>query len=57
VRSYFFAAHHYRGLPQFVEDLGEKHDFDDFAWVPKRQMNEYLTEEYFKVFIHGLLTR
>lgn len=57
VRTYFFGAHHYRGLTKFADDLMEKTPHHDFAWIPKRQLNEYFTKEYYEVFIHALRTR
>lgn len=57
VRTYFFGAHHYRGLPDFADDLATKSLHHDFAWIPKRQLNEYFTKEYYEVFIHALRTR
>jgi hypothetical protein len=35
VRTYFFGAHHYRGLPEFDFDNPEN-DHHDFMWIPKR---------------------
>jgi hypothetical protein len=26
-------------------------DFDDFAWVPKREMNKYLTKSFYENFV------
>ena len=54
VRTYFFGAHHWRGLPE-MEFEGSDHM--DHAWVPKRKLNEFFTEQYHSVFIHGLKTR
>ena len=54
VRTYFFGAHHFRGLPEM--NFGET-EHEDWAWVPKRQLNEYLTKEYYEVFIHSFKTR
>ena len=54
VRTYFFGAHHFRGLPSF--DF-EGTDHDDWAWVPKRKLNEYMDEEYHKIFIDATFTR
>jgi len=37
VRTYFFNAHHWRGVPEMLiskENLNL--DYDDWAWVPKR---------------------
>ena len=56
VRTYFYHAHHYRGLPELIMD-SDDHPYDDFAWVPKRKMNEFLTKEYFEVFINACTTR
>lgn len=56
VRTYFFYANHWRGLPSISVGNGN-HDYDDFAWVPKRQMNEYLTRDYFDIFIGSCATR
>jgi len=41
VRTYFFGAHHWRGLPEINF---ENVDHDDWAWIPKRQLNEYFTK-------------
>ena len=54
VRTFYFQAHHYRGLPEM--NL-EKTDYDDFAWVPKRLLNEYFDKEYYDIFIKACLTR
>jgi hypothetical protein len=54
VRSYFFSANHYRGFPEYQLD---KTDFEDFAWVPKRQLNEYFERDYYEIFIRACLTR
>ena len=55
VRTYYFFAHHLRGLPEM--SINEEMPYNDFAWVPKRQMNEFFTKEYYEVFIHALRTR
>jgi hypothetical protein len=57
VRTYFFGAHHYRGVPTMSPHLAERTNHDDFAWIPKRQLNEYFTKEYHAAFIHALRTR
>ena len=54
VRTYYFNAHHMRGLPEFNFDQSEYHDF---AWVPKRQLNEYFDEDYYNIHINSLKTR
>lgn len=56
VRTYFFSAHHYRGLPEFDFENPEI-DHHDFSWIPKRQLNEYLTQDYFDAFVPALSTR
>ena len=55
VRTYYFFAHHLRGLPEM--NISEDLPYNDHAWIPKRQMNEYFTREYYEVFIHALRTR
>ena len=60
VRTFFFQAHHWRGLPALSS--GDKsevslHDYDDFAWVPKRQLNEYFSKDYFEIFAKATSTR
>lgn len=54
VRTYFFGAHHLRGIPEMHID---KTDYDDWAWVPKRHINKFFTKENYEVFIHTLKTR
>jgi hypothetical protein len=54
VRTYFFGAHHWRGLPEMTFN---NTSHEDWAWIPKRQLNEYFTKEYYDVFIHALKTR
>jgi len=36
VRSYFFGAHHWRGLPEFADSLNQNTNHEDWAWIPKR---------------------
>ncbi len=57
VRTYFFGAHHYRGFPTMSPQMADRTNHDDFAWIPKRQLNEYFTREYYTAFIHALRTR
>jgi len=54
VRTYFFYANHWRGLPEIVKDHPE---YDDFAWVPKRKLNEFMTKDYHDIFAPVTLTR
>jgi hypothetical protein len=35
VRTFYFQAHHWRGLP-YLNVSNEANEWDDFAWVPKR---------------------
>jgi len=53
VRTYYFQAHHWRGLP----DLSQATEWEDFAWIPKRQLNEYFARDYYEIFIHSTHTR
>lgn len=54
VRTYYYQAHHWRGLPDLSVDA---HDYDDFAWIPKRLMNEYFARDYYEIFIKACTTR
>ena len=56
VRTYFFHANHLRGLPDISYD-SDHHAYDDFAWVPKRKMNEFFTKDYHSIFIKATTTR
>ena len=56
VRTYFFHANHWRGLPKLTVE-SDDHPYDDFAWVPKRKLNEFFTREYHEIFIDGTTTR
>jgi len=56
VRSYFYHANHRRGLPELMVE-SDKHPYDDWAWVPKRKMNEFFTREYHETFIDCTTTR
>lgn len=59
VRTFYFGAHHWRGLP--LLSSGDKegffHDYDDFAWIPKRQLNEYFSRDYHEIFAKACTTR
>jgi hypothetical protein len=35
----------------------EESEFEDYAWVPKRMMNEYFEKEYYEIFIGACITR
>lgn len=56
VRTFYFQAHHWRGLPTLSKSEGN-HDYDDFAWVPKRKMNEYFRKDYHAIFMKACTTR
>lgn len=47
VRTYYFEAHHWRGLPTFHLD---KTKYEDFAWVPKLHFRNYMQRDYFDIF-------
>jgi len=47
VRTYFFHAHHWRGIPCLSDSIKDSTDFEDYRWIPKRQLNEYFTREYY----------
>lgn len=53
VRTYYFQANHWRGLPAIANES----DWADFAWIPKRQLNEYFERDYYEIFIHSTSTR
>lgn len=59
VRTYFFHANHWRGLPSLTirEEMIDKLHYDDFAWVPKRKMNEFFNREYYEIFANACTTR
>jgi hypothetical protein len=57
VRTFFFQAHHWRGMPALSTGDSPVHDYDDFVWVPKRQLNEYFSKEYFEIFAKATSTR
>ena len=48
VRTFWFGAHHWRGLPEMV--FNEDSHYNDFAWVPKRQFNEFMERDYYDIF-------
>ena len=54
VRTFWYGAHHWRGLPDLQLDTT---DYEDYMWVPKRQLNEYFSREYHSVFIDIMKTR
>lgn len=56
VRTYFFGAHHHRGLPE-IDFANPENPHDDYLWIPKRQLNEYFTREYHEAFVSALSTR
>ena len=55
VRTYYFFAHHWRGLPEM--EFNDTLPYYDSAWIPKRKLNEYFTQTYHEVFAPGLRTR
>jgi hypothetical protein len=64
VRTYYFGAHHWRGIPNILtsdlddpqSDLNPNH-YSDWCWVPKRKLNKYFSRENYETFIHMMKTR
>ena len=59
VRTFWFGAHHWRGVPDMNINAGENQDgselvdatkYNDWLWVPKRQLNEYFQRDYYDIF-------
>lgn len=48
VRTYYFQSFHRRGIPVFNF---ENTEWEDWAWVPKFEINKYFTWEWFNLFI------
>ena len=59
VRTYWFGAHHLRGVPDMVMGDPEKNttDYSDWAWVPKRELNRYFTKDNYACFVDACKTR
>jgi len=60
VRTFWFGGHHWRGLPEMLTSESNEEnttDYIDWAWVPKRQLNEYFTREYYDTFSQVCATR
>ncbi len=57
VRTFYFQAHHWRGLPTLATSVESGSEWEDFAWIPKRQLNEYFSKDYYEIFIHSTCTR
>ena len=51
VRTYYFQTFHKKGLPGF---RFEGSNWLDYAWVPKGEMNKYLTKDKYEVMIDFL---
>jgi hypothetical protein len=60
VRTYWFGAHHWRGIPEMIisetEDNNDS-EYIDWAWVPKRSFNEYFTKDQYDIFVNVCRTR
>ena len=55
VRTYWFGANHRRGLPLMTiepesPEQRDDVDYDDWMWVPKRQLNEYMERDHYEIF-------
>lgn len=48
-KTFFFGATHSEGI---IEVKNE--EWSDYVWVPKLQMNKYLTRDYYNTVIHSL---
>ena len=61
VRTFWFGAHHLRGVPEMVMDSVSDENstsmYNDWLWVPKRQLNEYLARDYYEIFSTVAKTR
>jgi hypothetical protein len=67
VRTFWFGAHHWRGVPDMLIDGSQDGaetpsnmlvtEYSDWAWIPKRQLNQYFTREYYDVFVKVCRTR
>ena len=59
VRTFWFGAHHLRGVPDMVISNIEKNttDYSDWAWVPKRELNKFFTKENYECFVDICRTR
>jgi len=49
VKIFYFGASHQEGIVEINEKL-----YSDFVWTTKLEMNQYLTRENYKTFIHSL---
>lgn len=49
VRAFYFVAYHKAGLPEI-----HNYTYEDFAWVPKLEINKYLPRDCFEVFKDAL---
>jgi hypothetical protein len=63
VRTFWFGAHHLRGLPSVLIDQTDGSEgsqdslYCDWAWVPKRKFNEYFQRDYHDIFTQVCRTR
>jgi hypothetical protein len=49
VKIFYFGARHMEGVANIFNE-----NWIDHAWVPRLQMNKYLTREDYATFIHSL---
>lgn len=60
VRTFWFPALHLRGLPDMLINQateGQAALYKDWAWVPKRKLNEYFARDYYDIFSKVSRTR
>ena len=49
VKSFYFGARHMEGITKIVNE-----NWSECAWVPRLQMNKFLSREDYDTFIHSL---
>ncbi len=49
VRTFYFGAYHKNGIPEIDTNV-----YEDFAWVPKPEINKFLARDYFDEFKYTL---
>lgn len=51
VRTYYFVSNHNRGIPLINVTTS---NWEDWAWVPKYEMNKYFDKTQYEAFINSL---
>lgn len=52
VRTYFFEAMHFRGVPQVLPN--KKHPYTDHIFVPKHEFSKHVKKNYWDAFVTNL---